>query len=72
MRRERAEGLVGEVISDIDWLIRQELLPGQVMSMADISDIAHIPVLTQLNEHDRDHVVRRVDEILRVRAGGVD
>ncbi len=72
MQYEQTEGVVGEVISDIDRLIRRGVLPGHVMSVADVRGRVEIPVLTQLGDRDHDHVVGRVDEILRLRAGGVD
>lgn len=74
MKQEQVERHAAAIIDAIDDRMRAGSIPTDALTFADVSEHATEPFgdIAVLDEFDRDHVVRRVDEVLRIRAGGVD
>ena len=73
MNRERWTELVEGTVTEIDDRIRRGDLPHHVVAFEDVMKHATAPFtcLDALSNVDRGNVVAGVDEVLRIRAGGV-
>lgn len=74
MKQDQVEQHAAEIIGSIDDRMRAGVVPTDALTFADVTKHATEPFgsIAALDEFDRDHVIRRVDEVLRIRAGGVD
>lgn len=73
MEHHHVEHHAAQVVAAIDDLMRRSVVPKDALTVSDVCKHATEPVgnLSTMGEMDRHHVVARVDEVLRIRAGGV-